>query len=263
MLRIGLKPGLRDGKWACLRPICGHDEVSIDNVVDGVELIDRLLVPVSGTTVGPGRAAELAVCDCDRLCAAIYAREYGEWIESTLPCRTCGLDFEATFSLRELAASLEPPDAAGIAGPDADGFFTLSEGRRFRLPTGDDQRMVAGRGTDEAIGLLVNRCIANGSSLGDTESLETAMSVVGPTLDVDFEVSCPHCSSPRTMRFDIQAHILRVLSAERRFLFREIHKVAQTYQWSLPQILDLTREDRRTFVRMINAERAVGERVRT
>ena len=58
MLHVGLNPGIPGGRFARLRPLCGHDEASVDGAgsVDLIAFLDRLLTNAPGTTVGPGRA---------------------------------------------------------------------------------------------------------------------------------------------------------------------------------------------------------------
>ena len=96
MLQIALRPGLRGGRWARLRPLCGHDEALIGGAenTDLVAFVDQLLMEAAGTTVRTGKAAELAVSDFDRLCASIYIDCFGEFIESRAACRTCQEPFE-------------------------------------------------------------------------------------------------------------------------------------------------------------------------
>src|SRR5262245_50579392 len=137
MLHVRLNPGLPGGKWAQLRQLCGHDETLVNGPgsVDVIAFLDRLLTSAPGTTVGPGTGADLAVCDCDRLCAAIYLKYFGERIEGTAKCRECHEPFELNFSLPSLLEPIAIRWPARVSGPDHQGVFTLPDGCRFRLPT--------------------------------------------------------------------------------------------------------------------------------
>lgn len=264
MLLVRLSPGLRGGKWARLRPLCGHDETFAGGVssVDGAALLDRLLVETPGTTVGPGRAMDLAVSDCDRLSAALYLKYFGKQIEGTMPCGACGEPFEVSFSLPELLARLERGAGPNAAGPDEDGIYTLSDGRRFRLPTAGDQLSVLGLETDKGTSALLERCVVSGDPRDNPELLLKAMDEVGPVLDLDMDAACPGCGASESVRFDIQTYLIRMLDFEKRFLVREIHLIAVAYGWGYEQILSLTREDRRAFVGLIQTEREARRRVR-
>lgn len=264
MLAVQLSPGLSGGKWAWLRPLCGHDEAWIGNggSVDGIGLLDRLLVETVGTTVGPGRASDLAVCDCDRLFAAIYLKYFGEQVEGSVNCRSCKEPFEASFSLEDLLAKREVGAGQNATGPDADGIYTLADGRRFRLPTAGDQQSVLGLQTDAAADALLERCMVAGDPMDNPQLLQKAMDEVGPVLDLDLDAACPKCGISESVRFDMQAYLLRMLAYEKRFLVREIHLIAVTYGWGYGEILSLTREDRRAFVSLIQAEREARRRAR-
>ncbi len=264
MLLVQLSPGLRGGKWARLRPLCGHDETFVGDVnsVDGVALLDRLLVETPGTTVGPGSARHLAVCDCDRLFAAIYLKYFGEQVEGRVTCRDCREPLEVRFSLRELLTKLEPGAGQNAVGPDEAGLYTLSDGRRFRLPTAGDQLSVLGLEADEGTAALLERCVVAGDPADNPKLLQTAMDEAGPVLDLDLDAACPSCGASEIVRFDIQTHLLHMLVHEKRFLVREIHLIGMAYGWGYGEILNLTREDRRAFVGLIQAEREARRRAR-
>ncbi|MEM9092370.1 MAG: hypothetical protein AAGC93_27020 [Cyanobacteria bacterium P01_F01_bin.53] len=276
MLQVQLKPGIKGGQWAYLRPLCGHDEVVAQEVMVhgrgmngagvlggalegtsslGTALLDRLLVSVPGTTVASGRAKELAVCDCDRLFAHLYLTYFGEQIESNVTCKVCGEPFELGFSLRQLMARFEANAFTQVTGPDGEGIYTLADGQRFRLPTAGDRDSVVGLDTEQATTALLKRCTVEGDPLADTAALQSAMDEVGPVMDVDLDATCPHCQTAQLVQFDIQTYFLRALAFEHRFLIREVHKIAIAYGWSHQEILSLPREERQTFVRLIEAER--------
>jgi hypothetical protein len=264
MFQVQLNPGIKGGKWACLRPLCGHDEAFINGAgsVESVAFLDRLLVDAPGTTVGSGRASGLAIGDCDRLFAAIYLQYFGERIEGTALCRNCNEPFESSFSLRDLMASLEDDAAAKATGPDEDGIYTLLDGRRFRLPRAEDQYSVIGLEAEKAAAVLLERCVVEGDPLESPEIIQSAMDEVGAVLDLDLEATCPKCGALQSVRFDIQTYLLRAFAYEKRFLNHEVHLIAMAYGWGHAEILNLPREDRRAFVRLIEADYVARRKVR-
>lgn len=263
MLLVHLHPGLREGKYARLRPMRGDDESSVDDgssPFGGAALIDRLLVDEPGTSVRPGMARELAVCDRDRLLAAIYREYFGDQVEGTSACRNCGESFEVSFSLRGLLAGLERGGAPNATGPDADGIYTLKDGRRFRLPTTGDQQSVFGLEGAAGTAALLKRCVLTGDPEDNPDILTGAMAAAGPVLDVDVEAKCPDCGTSQSVRFDLQRHLLRSLAHEKRFLVREVHLIATVYGWGHGEILGLSRQERRAFAGLILAERTTHRR---
>lgn len=256
MLQVQLKPGLKGGQWAYLRPLCGHDEVFVQGkgLREATQLLDRLLVAHPQTTLRPGKASNLTVCDCDRLFAELYLTYFGEQVESTVSCQNCGQPFELRFSLRELLATLNQSTVTKATGPDDEGIYTLPDGRRFRLPTARDRDDLLGLSPPQALATLLKRCVVTGDPMSDLESLQSAMDEVGAVLDLDLDALCPHCGASQSVQFDIQTYVLRAIAFEQRFLHREIHRIAMAYGWGYQEILDLAREERRTFVRLIEAD---------
>ncbi|HEX5732109.1 MAG TPA: hypothetical protein VF131_04660 [Blastocatellia bacterium] len=263
MLHVELNPGIPGGRWARLRPLRGHDEASINgpDAVDLIAFLDSLLTNAQGTTVGPGKAADLAVCDCDRLFASIYFDYFGERIEGRMACADCRELFDLSFFLAELMGRLAQTPTTEVSGPDREGIFTLANGCRFRLPTAGDQRQLAGLDSAAAAAALLSRCIVEGEPSEDAESLQTMMEQVGPLLDLDLEAICPRCGTHQTVRFDIQSYLFRALAYERQFLNYEVHCIAMAYGWGYEEILSLTREDRRTFVGLIQSSRPQKRRL--
>jgi len=262
MLQVQLNPGLRGGKWAYLRPLCGHDEASVNgtSAVEATALLDQLLVEAPGTTVEPGHASELAVCDCDRLFAALYKKYFGERIESSATCRDCNEPFELSLSLQEFTAKTETGTAVKAEGPDNGGIYRLPDGRRFRLPTAADLHSINGLEAAHAETRLLELCVVEGDLANDSQLLQAAMMEVGVTVDFDLDVICPECGSSQTVQFNIQDYLLRVLGYEKRFLHREIHHIALAYGWGYEEILNLTRDDRRTFTRLIGMQFTARQR---
>jgi hypothetical protein len=244
--------------------LCGHDETALGDggPFDGIALLDRLLVKVPGTTVGPGMAKDLPVCNCDRLFAALYLKYFGKQVEGTGTCRQCGGSFEVAFSLQDLLAGLENGGRQHASGPDEDGVYTLADGRRFRLPTTSDQLRVLGMDAEEGAAALLERCVVEGDPTINPELLQAGMDEVGPLLDLDVDAMCPECGVSERVRFDIQSYLLRMLTHEKRFLVREIHLIALAYGWRYEEILSLSREDRRAFAGLIQSEREGRRRVR-
>jgi hypothetical protein len=261
MRDVQLNPGIPGGKWARLRPLCGHDETLLDSAgaVDAIAFIDRLLTPAPGTTVGPGCASNLTVADCDRLFASIYADYFGDRIEGRASCFSCPELFEMSFSLTALMEQLSKK-SPHIEGPDEQGLFKMTDGRRFRLPTAGERREMTATKTDQAVAILLQRCVVEGDPLLKPDSIEQAMEQTGAVLDLDLDAVCPHCNASQTVRFDMQSYLFRALGYERQFLIYEVHRIATTYGWAYDDTLSLPREDRRKFVQLIESERSTRRR---
>lgn len=254
MLEVMLTPGRAGARVACLRELCGRDEGTVRGTSSAaaVDLLGRLLVDLPGTSVTPADLADLAVCDRDRLLAAIHRATFGDRIETRAPCDACGVPFELAFSLDALEADLAA--RAAETPPDPDGVRRLPDGRRFRLPTLADERAITGLAPDLAVRTLTARCLLDGEP-DDPSATLTAIERAGPLLDLELSAACPACQVERPVHFDIQSFFLTALLREVPGLAREVHRIAVAYGWSLTEILDLPRTQRRIYVELIDAER--------
>jgi hypothetical protein len=250
-----LLPG---GARAGLREVCGYDEEAVHgaDTISAIQLLDRLLIAAPGTSLQPGSAARLTAADRDRLLAAVYQQTYGPRIEGTVPCTRCGTAFDLDFSLPDLLADLgSRPRTTGVEKGPA-GVFVLPDGRCFRLPTGEDEYAVWHLPPDEAEKSLLARCMVEGDATAEPAAVQAAMWEAAPLLDVELEARCPECGEVQPIHFDLQSHLLSALLSERQQLTREVHRLATTYRWSLPDILGLARSQRRALVALIEAEAA-------
>lgn len=245
-----------------LRELTGFDEQSISGVdtATAINLLDRLLVRAPGSSAEEFNAAKLTASQRDRLLAAVYERNFGPRIESTLRCTLCGELFDLTFSLENLLAALSASASSSFADVRPDGTFSFPNGVRFRLPTGEDEMAVAGLSPEDAERELLERCVIEPENIVDLEAVQQAMEEVAPILDLDLDAQCPECGGKQSVHFDVQFYLLRALEQERKQMAREVHRLAIAYGWSLNEILGLFRSQRRAFVELIEADLSVQRR---
>jgi hypothetical protein len=256
MQKVALEYGSAPG-WVCLREMCGHDEESVDGTDSeaAIALVDRLLVDAPGAALGPGRAAELTIPDRDRILATLFRSIVGRRVDSMVRCQFCNQSFDLTFELEELLSSLGPGESAAVA--EANGVYRLPDGRRFRLPSGVDERAVANEPPERAEIELLRRCMVEGAASDDPNGITDAMHAVGPLLDLEVGTRCAECHKPQDVRFDLQHYLFTRLIDERRQRSLEIHRISQTYHWSRREILELHRAQRRLHVELIERDSTV------
>ena len=107
---------------------------------------------------------------------------------------------------------------------------------------------------DEAERELLARCVVMGDPAQEPQAVQAAMMEVAPVVDLDLQVRCPECDHVQAVHFDIQTYLLSALSAERKQLAWEVHRLAVAYGWGLEEILSLPRGQRRMYVALIEAE---------
>ena len=265
MLEVTLRNRLRGMRRVRLRDLSGHDELSIEGtgVTAATGLIDRLIV--AGPDDGERPASSLTLTERDQILAALYVHCFGDRVESVVRCSACDEPSSLDFSLTELLDDLfARPDEAGVFGPDDSGVYTLGDGRRFRLPTAADESAAAELPADRAAEYIVERCVAEfvtqTEAVRDLAPLERALEQVAPLLDLRMAIQCAGCGAAVEAEFDVVRFFLAALARERALLFREVHRLAATYHWSLHDILQLPRNQRRAHVALAEAEHQVARR---
>ncbi len=264
MIDVDLWPGLPGGHWARLRELSGADEASVGSLrslgsIAAVELLDRLLVATPGTSIGPGRAAQLILSDRDRLLAAIYRDTFGTTIESTTTCVACGEGFDLTFNLAMLVSSSPGVAASGL---DESGVLTLADGRRVRLPNLMDELAIRSQQGAAAAVCLVERLMVEGDPTIGPEAVLEAVEAASPIAEHDLLADCPECEVRQTIHFALQSFLLAALRREGEWLAREVHRLAVTYHWPLNEILALPRSQRRRFIALIERDAEARRRIR-
>jgi hypothetical protein len=268
----------REPRVAYLRELRGGDEIDLAEV-DPASLsavLSGLLVDVPGAAIAPGRLDAASVGDRDLLIAALYARCFGDAVESRLRCTACGDAFEVHFSLAEEIA-IATRAAAEIArrepavGPDGAGFYRLPSGIAFRLPTVADERALRAVPAEERRQALLSRCTRrdgaggerragaeespDGADERDAAAIERAMAARDPGASPEIRIACALCGAAQSIELDIVDFFLTAVARERPILAREIHALASAYRWSFQEIAGLSRRQRHAQVELIALER--------
>jgi hypothetical protein len=262
VFEVVLGSSARGARVALLRELSGLDELVSERAgpVAATELLERLLVEAPGPALRKADLWSLPLGERDRLVAGLHARHFGDRIESIVACSGCGKVFAVDFSLGALLASLsDEADGEDAVGPDESGAYSLSGGRRFRLPCCDDERAIRALTPSQAAAELLGRCVIEGDGEEDTW-VHAAMAKVGPVLDLELPTRCALCGTEQSVHFDIVSFFFATLARERSLLLREVHRIAVAYHWGYEEILRLSRTARRAFVTLVEAERG---RIRT
>jgi hypothetical protein len=245
-------------RYASLREITGVEEqtVASTTTADAIRLLRSLLVSTHDAALAADEAGNLTAWERDRLLAVLYTRIYGPRIDTTIHCQSCESLFDVDFILQTLMDDLAPEE---IFRDGEDGFFISQHGVHFRLPTGDDECAVFGLPPEQAVVELLQRCLADSAPLdADTAAeVQKAMQALSPVVNVDLDAKCPECGQAQVVQFDLQRYLLTALMNDRRQLVQEIHLLASAYGWSLSEILNLTRSQRRAFVALVDADDAL------
>jgi hypothetical protein len=256
------------GQRVCLRQPTGSEDLLLAEAPEAdaalaLELTRRLAHPVDGV-LDP---ESLSVADLDVLILRLRQALAGDRILADVTCRAagCGSRIDISFMLEDYLAHGQPAGRFrlrhwSVAPAERQpGWYALSrrshsgipesEPVLFRLPTGADQLAVANRA--DATEALAQRCIRLDAPPSNIRhAVEAAMEALAPTLSRELEGVCPECGTTMTIYFDARHFCLEELRCWARFVYEDIHILAQTYHWSERAILAMPNSRRASYAEL-------------
>ncbi len=246
---LAVTPGITD---VYLKAITGANEIAVEDASSrsALLLLDGLLCESSNQPLDGDTVARIVTADRDRLLAHLYLSIYGNKVNGTVTCTHCKEPFDIDFSLLKLLQhyTIRAPL------PSPDGTYHLEPSVHFRLPTGEDEILIAALPAQHAEKMLIENCIVSDTPEAFAETVQRRMIELAPLLNVEMESVCPECGHSEPILFDMQSFLLQKLLQERPRLLREIHLIASQYHWPQQEILHLPRKMRKQYAAMIDAE---------
>lgn len=231
-----------------LRSLCGWDEHALGDGNGALQLLQRVATVDDGGTL---ELDHLPVALIDRLVAHLYIELYGPEAECQVDCSSCHEKYEFALDLHDLMAFQDEARER----PDESGSWATIDGRRVRAPQLRDLR----HANDPDFGA---RFMVEGDYDADPKVVDDLLERVAPILTLDLQAVCPSCAATQAVRFNLAHYLSHRLLDDRKFLLREVHLLASTYQWSQSEILNLSQVDRRALAAMVEGERSARQRVR-
>ncbi|HEY2669690.1 MAG TPA: hypothetical protein VGJ07_04865, partial [Rugosimonospora sp.] len=262
----------------CVRRLGGISPVPAE-VIRHLLVADRhyLLLQLRRATFGDAVRADL-VCPWPE-CGQRVSIEFSIADVPVERAQAPAPSYTMTLSAAALGRDEAPEDATAADGSARDGSAQDgsdgSDGSArhgsaevtFRLPNGADQEALSERlahNEGEALTALLARCVqrigacvqpearqvAELSSLARAE-IEEHMRRVAPRVEQTMEARCAECGRTFVAPFDIQRFFLGQLRTDGRLLYQEVHYLAYHYHWSEREIMDMTRDKRRTYIEVL------------
>jgi len=223
-------------------------------------------------------AGKLLVADRQYLLLKLRELTFGSQVQATVVCPwpDCRSKIDIDFSLEEV-----PIKASEDKGP----LYSLTLSKKaalksnngellrdviFRLPTGNDQKMLAPLVYEnEALALtrLLEHCV---QKIGDIEhpepdvierlspkarmEIEKHMEAVAPKVELTVETDCPECEREIKIPFELQQFFFGEMRTSIDLLYKEVHYLAYHYHWSEREIMEMPREKRRRYIDSLSQE---------
>ena len=214
----------------------------------------------------------LTVGDREALLLHLRRLNWGDRLRCLLTCPVpeCQEKLEIEMNVTDL---LLPP--YGETAPEHELTFGQEEGAytvvRFQLPTGADQEAAANVALTDVAGaadLLLRRCVRAVTSSNGNPADELPIRSVSPCrIGWLSWIHRPrsHCCLPVRFAvarsdaiFDTASYVMQELEAGLRHLYHEVHLLAYHYHWSATEILGMSIEKRRKFLRLLEEELTQG-----
>jgi hypothetical protein len=266
---------------ASITPLSGQEEELLANSTEtnSARLVSKVLatcVTRIGTirTVTPDVVRQLLVADRQYLLLRLRRITFGPDVQSSVYCPwpDCSSKVDINFSIDQVPVkkAVNKGDRYAMALPRNDDGRRPAEGPaatlRFRLPVGADQEALheCALGNEaQALSELLDRCVVEWpEDIPDVRSLSPAarmeieklMERSAPAVNLAMDARCPDCGRGFTLPFDLQDFFFGELRISQDLLFREVHYLAYHYHWSEGEILSMSREKRRNYIRVLADE---------
>jgi len=263
----GYWSGGRLEKTVTFRSVTGHIEQALSVAEESETSVARFVSRVLGTIIekvgtadfGPAEAAALCVADRQWLMLQLAILLNGDRVWLTAMCRDCASTMDIPVNLSEL-----PLKPAGKNFPR----FRLRIKKNdidLRVPTGADQEALAGLDEAAAAAYLLEHCVeaVDGKPPGHQwlatlpdktfEAIEAALEEASPAVATMLMLACPECGAEQLVAFNPYGFF----RCESFGLLDEIHTLALYYHWSEQEILGLSRNRRRSYLKLIERSRGM------
>src|SRR5262249_35238856 len=246
---------------AVLRPLTGHEEEWLaqhrgaPSATIASQILDACVLRLDDREPPRDFARRMLVGDRDYLMLQLRRLMNGDKIQAIMACPACSAKMDVDVDAGQIPVE-------GIRTYDGAHELALQTGARvrarnirFRLPTGGDQEAVVGLPVDAAGDELLRRCLLEPCDppLDDDEkaAVIAAMEERAPRVEIELELTCPECAQRFLTPFDTTTFFLSEMRISAAQLLREVHTLAFYYHWSESDILNLTRDRRRSYLALL------------
>jgi hypothetical protein len=197
--------------------------------------------------------ASVSVGERNRRLLALREAVFGPRMTGLAACPQCGNQLELEISASDLRVPPDDDAPLQLAGDDYD--------IRLRLPDSRDLLLTAGQ-PQSAAALLLERCVVSARHHGATvspadlpeamrDSIADRLSTADPLVNIRLATICADCGHRWSPPFDVVSFLWTEVDACAVRLLRDVHVLATAYGWSEQEIVNLSPQRRRFYLRML------------
>jgi hypothetical protein len=220
----------------------------------------------------------LLVADRQYLLLKMIEAMFGDKVEGTIVCpnASCGNKVDIDFAVGDIPIKasndkgplykMQLKEQANKAEENLDHYIEVV----FRLPNGSDQEAIIPliqQDKHMAAVTLLGRCIKR---IGTWENpgpervaglpphalieIEKKMEEIAPVVELTMAGECPECGVSFTVPFELMGYFWSKLQISCDQLLREIHYLALHYHWSEREIMEMPRQLRHQYLKILAEE---------
>lgn len=225
--------------------------------------LDLLHAAAPGTAIDT--LAQLSIGQRNGLLLNLREQAFGSQVTAVATCPGCGLQLDLDFSVSDIWAAPQPPQAEESAR--GDGVFALHVDGwvvRFRLPNSLDFLAVAGLADVPAIRRqLLARCLIRVDQDGAAlvveqlpdeviDAVNEEMERLDPLASLRLDLACPECQHRWLAAFDPGDYLWRELGDWAVRTLRDVHNLASAYGWREADILAMHPWRRQVYLELLS-----------
>lgn len=247
-----------------MRPLATKEVLRIWENSRNQSLLDKSinLLRVSCSGSGIEDPAALSIGERDAMLLQLREWLFGPNLLNVADCPECHEQVEWVTSISDLQeSSSEEKTPVSAFSLDTDNYHI-----QFRVPNSYDIAKVISY-PDYRLnpGKLLSDCIIEiqkdnkSCSFEDLpeevlNKLDQRMAEVDPHADIRMVLNCPNCLNSWEMPFDIMSYLWLEIDNWARHILQDVAVLASTFGWSESEILSMSPERRRIYLKMIKNE---------
>jgi hypothetical protein len=247
-----------------MQPITHAELLQLWEIGNEQTLIEKTLLLLAKTSPEetPGSVAMLSIGERDEMLLTLREHLFGTRLINTATCPHCANMVEWEINSSDLHLQPDPPFPVN----NYFGFVKDDIQIRYRLPNSNDlARVTQSPNTylsnpdklliDCIVDIRHNDKVLEAEDLHPDllRELDLQLGKDDPQADIGMLLDCPSCSKNWEAKFDIVTYLWSEIDIWATHLLHEIYLLASSFGWAEKDILNMSKQRRKMYVKLIQA----------